>query len=173
MVLGDITDMDVEAIVAPANPSLRGGGGADGAIHRAAGPRLADAGGRIAPCATGDAKPTPGFCLDPPVRYVVHTVGPVWHGGTHGEAALLASCYRRSLEVADGLGVRSIAFPAISTGIYGYPAGEAAAVAVSTLTSAPTSVERIVLVAFDAASFSLLSAELSSTRSPRTEPADG
>lgn len=148
-VQGDITREQVEAIVNAANPSLRGGGGVDGAIHRAAGLRLAEAGAAIAPCEAGDAKATPAFDLDPPVRHVIHTVGPVWHGGGQGEPRILESCYRRCLEVADQLGVERIAFPAISTGVYGYPRALAADVAVNTLRTTPTSVELIRLVAFD------------------------
>lgn len=160
VVKGDITTEQVDAIVNAANSSLRDGGGVDGAIHRAAGPRLAEAGAALAPCEPGDAKATPAFNLDPPVRHVIHTVGPVWKGGSHGEAEVLASCYRRSLEVADSLGVRTIAFPAISTGVYGYPPREAATIAVETLTSTPTRVERIRLVAFDDDNFAHLRAAL-------------
>jgi O-acetyl-ADP-ribose deacetylase (regulator of RNase III) len=109
VVLGDITAQDVDAIVNAANRSLLGGGGVDGAIHRAAGPRLAKAGAAIAPCEPGNAMATPAFDLDPPVRHIIHTVGPVWKGGSHGEAETLASCYRRSLEVAGELGARSVA----------------------------------------------------------------
>jgi O-acetyl-ADP-ribose deacetylase len=154
-VMGDITNEDVDAIVNAANSSLRGGGGVDGAIHRAAGPQLARAGASLAPCDTGDAKATPAFDLDPPVRHVIHTVGPVWHGGDRGEAKLLESCYRRCLEVADELGLRSIAFPAISTGVYGYPPDLAADVAVRTLNNASTKVQVIRLVAFDEATHRL------------------
>ena len=160
VVKGDITTEQVDAIVNAANSSLRDGGGVDGAIHRAAGPRLAEAGAALAPCEPGDAKATPAFNLDPPVRHVIHTVGPVWKGGSHGEAEYFASCYRRSLEVADSLGVRTIAFPAISTGVYGYPPREAATIAVETLTSTPTRVERIRLVAFDDDNFAHLRAAL-------------
>ena len=160
VVRGDITRERTEAIVNAANESLRGGGGVDGAIHRAAGPRLAEAGRAIAPCPRGDAKATPAFNLDPPVRYVIHTVGPVWQGGGRGEAQTLASCYRRCLEVAGELGVRSIAVPAISTGIYGYPVAEAAVIAVRVLASTPTAVELIRLVAFDQDTHDLLSAAL-------------
>jgi len=149
VVRGDITREQVDAIVNAANPSLRGGGGVDGAIHRAAGPRLAEAGAAIAPCTTGQAVATPAFRLDPPVKYIIHTVGPVWNGGGRGEAGALAACYRRSLEVADELGVRSIAFPAISTGIYGYPKSDATEIAVATLKATATSVQSIRLVAFD------------------------
>lgn len=156
VVQDDITRLRVDAIVNAANESLRGGGGVDGAIHRAAGPRLAEAGAALAPCAPGDAKATPAFDLDPPVGHVIHTVGPVWRGGGNGEPELLASCYRRSLEVADEIGAKSVAFPAISTGIYGFPAAEAARIAVATLRSTPTGVERITLVAFGRESYDRL-----------------
>ena len=160
VVTGDITRLDVDAIVNAANSSLRGGGGVDGAIHRAAGPELAQAGAKQAPCATGDAKATPAFRLDPPVRHVIHTVGPVWHGGGNGEPELLASCYRRSLQVADELGARSVAFPAISTGVYGYPPELAAPVAVATIRATPTAVQRVVLVAFSPDTAAVLQAAL-------------
>ena len=150
---GDITTLEVDAIVNAANSALAGGGGVDGAIHHAAGPELDDACDRLGGCDTGDAKATPGFRL--PARWIIHAVGPRWRGGGEGEAEALASCYRRSLEVADELGARSIAFPAISTGIYGYPAEEAAAVAVATLRSTPTDVEVVTLVAFDDRTLSL------------------
>src|SRR5215469_2477707 len=149
VVLGDITVQDVDAIVTAANESLLGGGGVDGAIHRAAGPRLAEAGAAVGPCDPGDAMATPAFDLDPPVRHVIHTVGPVWEGGGYGEADILASCYRRSLQVAGTLGARSVAFPAIATGIYGFPPDQAAKIAVHTIRSTPTTVEQVRLVAFD------------------------
>jgi len=156
VVRGDITGLRVDAIVNAANRSLRGGGGVDGAIHRAAGPRLAEAGAALAPCEPGEAVVTPAFDLDPPIRFVIHTVGPVWKGGDHDEPDTLASCYRRSLAVADEVGARSVAFPAISTGVYGYPPKQAARIALDTIRSTPTQVRRVVLVAFDQTNFQLL-----------------
>ncbi|MEV0608168.1 O-acetyl-ADP-ribose deacetylase [Polymorphospora rubra] len=160
VVLGDITEEDVDAVVTAANESLLGGGGVDGAIHRAAGPRLAQAGAAVAPCLPGDAVATPAFDLGPRIRHVIHTVGPVWEGGGHGEAELLASCYRRGLAVADEIGARSVAFPAIATGVYGFPPEQAARIAVATIRATDTGVERVRLVAFDAETHDLLAAAL-------------
>ncbi len=157
---GDITRENVDAIVNAANRSLLGGAGVDGAIHRAAGPELVAECRTLGGCPTGEAKATSGYRLA--ARWVIHTVGPRWRGGGGGEEALLASCYRRSLEVADELGARSVAFPAISAGVYGYPKDEAATVAVGTIRSTPTNVELVRLVAFDEQTLRLFEDRLSS-----------
>lgn len=149
MVHGDITDQDVDAVVNAANAALAGGGGVDGAIHAAAGPELARACRELGGCPTGDVRVTPGFRLR--ARWIIHAVGPVYRGGNQGEAELLASCYRRALEVAGDLGVASMAFPAISTGIYGYPREEACRIAVETVRGPAATVEEVRLVAFDRA----------------------
>ena len=144
---GDITREAVDAIVNAANSGLARGGGVCGAIFSAAGPELDGACAELGGCPTGDAKATPGFRL--PARWIIHAVGPVWHGGDSGEPELLASAYRRSLAVADEIGARSVAFPAISTGIYGYPLDAATAVAVRSCRDAEAIVEVIRFVCFD------------------------
>jgi len=149
VVAGDITKLAVDAIVNAANSSLLGGGGVDGAIHRAAGAELVAACRLLGGCKTGDAKITPGFRLL--AKYVIHTVGPVWRGGTNGEPELLASCYRRSIELAIENGVRTIAFPAISCGIYGYPIDAAADIAIGEtkrLLANGDDLDRVLFVAF-------------------------
>jgi O-acetyl-ADP-ribose deacetylase len=145
---GDITKQQVDAIVNAANSFLLGGGGVDGAIHRAAGPHLVAECRLLGGCRTGDAKATKGYNLR--AKYVIHTVGPVWQGGDADEEQLLASCYRRSLEVASQLYVKSIAFPAISTGIYGFPRQRAAKIAVSEIQGYSGGIETVLFVCFDA-----------------------
>lgn len=160
VVTGNIVKCEVDAIVNAANSSLLGGGGVDGAIHRAAGPELVHECRLLAGCKTGQAKITRGHRL--PARYIIHTVGPVWRGGANGEPQLLASCYRASLALARKHALRSLAFPAISTGIFGYPMREAADVAAATvaeeLTAAPDAFERILFVCFDEAATAIYAA---------------
>ncbi|MDI3469300.1 MAG: O-acetyl-ADP-ribose deacetylase [Pseudolabrys sp.] len=149
IVVADITTLKVDAIANAANRSLLGGGGVDGAIHRAAGPQLLAACRRLGGCETGSARITPGFAL--PARYVIHAVGPVWHGGGSGEDDLLASCYRTALALARDHAAVSVAFPAISTGIYGFPADRAARVAVGAVIDElrdPRGIARVVFCCF-------------------------
>lgn len=146
-VLGDITKEDVDAIVNAANSSLLGGGGVDGAIHRAAGSELIEACRSLGGCPEGGAKVTPGFDL--PARWIIHAVGPRWRGGGSGEPELLAACYRNSLARADEVGAATVAFPAISTGIFGYPLEAATEIAIDTVRSTPTSVAAVRFVCFD------------------------
>ena len=148
VVQGDITRLEVAAIVNAANQSLLGGDGVDGAIHRAAGPELKAYTSRLGGCRTGEAKVSPGFRL--PADWVIHTVGPVWHGGDHGEERLLDSCYRKSFGLALEKGAESIAFPAISTGVYGYPKREAARIAVTAMRDYEQRFKRVIACCYSA-----------------------
>lgn len=178
VVFGDISGLDVDAIVNAANERMLGGGGVDGAIHRAAGPELLQA-CRAVPevrpgvrCPTGESRITPGFRLR--ASHVIHTVGPVWRGGAAGEPELLASCYRSALELAREQGVRSIAFPAISCGVFGYPVPRAAAVAMDTISAylaADRTLQRVLLVAFDVATEQALKAALARLSANQAPPA--
>lgn len=149
VVEGDITKLEVDAIVNAANETLLGGGGVDGAIHRAAGPELLAECRTFGGCPTGEARITKGYRL--PARFVIHTVGPVWHGGAHGEGALLAACYRNSLRLAREHGLASVAFPAVSTGVYRFPRERAARIAVATVRAetAAGPITRVIFCCFD------------------------
>ena len=149
----DITTLAVDAIVNAANSTLLGGGGVDGAIHRAAGPQLLESCRALCGCPTGEARITPGFNL--PARWVIHTVGPVWHGGQEGEAKLLESCYRNAFRLAREQQARSVAFPAISTGVYGYPKEAAARIALTAMLAHTDVMDRIVACCFGAADHDL------------------
>ncbi|MGO8702539.1 MAG: O-acetyl-ADP-ribose deacetylase [Candidatus Brocadiia bacterium] len=155
-VQGDITKMKVDAIVNAANSSLLGGGGVDGAIHRAAGPELVAECATLGGCATGEAKITRGYHL--PAKHVIHAVGPVWHGGAHEEDKLLADCYRNSLRIAAERGLKTVAFPAISTGVYHFPAERACRIAVETVReflAGHPAIEKVSFVCFDTLTFGL------------------
>ena len=167
MFQGDITRCHVDAIVTAANEALAGGGGVDGAVHSAAGPRLLEASRGIGHCPTGEAVVTPGFEL--PARWVIHAVGPIWRGGRSREPELLASTYRSILARAEELGATSVAIPAISTGVYGFPSDLAAAIALTTLRETPTPVQDVILVAFDSRTADLYRDLLSENRANPTD----
>lgn len=179
VLVGDITKLDVDVIVNAANETLLGGGGVDGAIHRAAGPGLLAACKSLTEvrpgvrCPTGDVRLTPGFGL--PARWIIHTVGPVWRGGTHGERELLGACYQRSLELAATQGARSIAFPAISTGAYGFPQALASRIAserCAEFLRRKSTLERVLLVAFSESAASSLQAEVNDVTRPPADRSD-
>jgi O-acetyl-ADP-ribose deacetylase len=157
----DITKLAVDAIVNAANTSLLGGGGVDGAIHRAAGPKLLEFNRKLNGCATGEAKISPGFNL--PAEFIIHTAGPVWHGGNNNEDVLLANCYKNCLKIAAENEIKSIAFPAISTGVYGFPHERAADIAVNEVKNfiaASDNIEKIIFVCFDTSTFNLYSTRI-------------
>ena len=162
VVQADITTLAVDAIVNAANSSLLGGGGVDGSIHRAAGPQLLAACRSLGGCATGEAKLTPGFRL--PARFVIHTVGPVWQGGHAGEAGLLESCYRRAFALAREEQVRTIAFPGISTGVYGYPKAQACRIALRVMLDHEAAFDRIIACCFSAGDVALYQTTLTALR---------
>ncbi len=164
LALGDITNQRVDAIVNAANTSLLGGGGVDGAIHRAAGPKLLEECRKIGGCPTGEARITRGYDL--PAKFVIHTVGPIWRGGTRDEDTLLRNCYTNSLKLAAEYDVRSIAFPSISTGAYGFPIEAAAQIALRTVQesiSLPTALERVVFVCFSKSDYAIYERKLGKT----------
>jgi len=164
---GDITKLHVDAIVNAANSSLLGGGGVDGAIHDAAGPKLVEECRLLGGCETGDAKLTRGYGL--PAKFIIHTVGPIWSGGSDSERELLASCYRRSLELAAARDLSSIAFPAISTGIFGFPIRPAAEIAISTaraFTQLPCSLREVIFCCYSSQDYELYAELLSDNRNP-------
>lgn len=161
LVLGDITRLEVDAVVNAANTSLLGGGGVDGAIHRAAGPQLLEECRALGGCPVGEARITKGYRL--PAKHVIHTVGPTWRGGSQGEPELLRSCYRNSLKIAEQNNVRTIAFPSISTGAYGYPIEQASRIAVETVSGyldGTSDTEKVVFVCFTSADYEVYSAAL-------------
>ena len=173
VVTGDITEQPVDAVVNAANTSLLGGGGVDGAIHRAAGPELLQECRLLGGCATGNARITSGYNL--PARWVLHTVGPVWKGGGHGERELLASCYRRCLELAEERSIRTITFPAISAGVYGFPVQQATSIAVSEVAKyleANPRIERVSFVCFDECTARIYDSALAQLDSTRREALD-